>query len=574
MAKQAGCGCGDEPGRAVAQQSRLGRVSSAIEPAEWGQRAIVPEARDPLVPRTGARFGTVSSAIEAAAIQAQAPTAGSAVNVGLDAGNNLRIADAPKVDMNGLDLDDITPCGGDVGGFGTTDSVIHSFMRSRKIPHVALAVISGDGRLVYAKGFSNTTVQRYYARETGFVACPRSQFRIASVSKLFTAVGIMKLVEDTSSGLTLSTTLADLGLDDLYNSGLAANIAATSTYSIPATQERWSAVTVQGLLTHTSGICERSSGPTPTFIGSGVPNMMTCNPHAWYKLDKTVQGYFGKEIPATRDNVLVCLGSSAMNLPNLWWSYANDGYILLGRIIEAVTGRDYESWIRENVLCPVGAYATVLGEGDRFTRVEAPYYTEAWPWEMVGNMSAADALNPGAIEASFSASVMDANTRYQVYSPRGTRNIRLAEGGGGWISSVYDLARFARNLFALPDGGSEPRVLSSSTVSQMCQSYVNLQASHSYSQGLGFKVAWYGSADRGHTGHWDGTHARLYHVGTLQGGGGTSTAGAYAYAILLNRYWDTFDNATPTESTLHSNLRTAIAATMAAGTRDDLWDSV
>lgn len=567
MGKEAGCGCADDGGPSVRQASRIGQVSSAIEPSGWDATAtgVGSIASTPATPGMG--FGKVSSAIEAAALQSQPVAANAALNVG----NPVNIVDVPGGVQDLLGVDEIGSCGSSVGGFSSTDSVIESFMRSRKIPHIALGVMSGDGRLVYAKGFTNITVQMEQARETGLQACPRTQFRIASVSKLLTAVGIMKLVEDRE--LSLSTTLADLGLDDLYISDLAAVIASTSSYTIPATKDRWAAVTVQSLLTHTSGICERTSSPSPVYLGSGPMNMMSCSAHAWYKSDQTVQAYFGKQLPATRDYALYCLASSAMNPRNQWWSYANDGFILLGRIIEAVTGRDYESWIRENVLCPVGAYSTVLGEGDRFTRMEAPYYSQVWPWEMVQNRQATDSPNSlSTVQGDFGASAFDPYSVYSVYSPRGTRNIRLSEGGGGWISTVYDLLRFTRNLFAVPDSGSEARVIASSTVRQMCQSFVNLP---NYSQGLGFKVAWYGSvADRGHTGHYDGTHARLYHVGALNNSGGTSTTGAYAYAILINRYWQTFDSSTPTESTLHTNLRASIGATVAAGTSGDLWDSV
>jgi CubicO group peptidase (beta-lactamase class C family) len=57
-----------------------------------------------------------------------------------------------------------------------------------------VAVVSGDGRLVYIRGF--TTLGAYHsARETPFFAGPDSKFRLGSVSKLLTGLATLKLID-------------------------------------------------------------------------------------------------------------------------------------------------------------------------------------------------------------------------------------------------------------------------------------------------------------------------------------------------------------------------------------------
>src|SRR5216110_1476752 len=68
------------------------------------------------------------------------------------------------------------------------DAEMDAFMRARDVPGGALAVVKGK-RLVYAKGYG------WANREKQTPVVPESLFRIASISKPFTAVAVMQLVE-------------------------------------------------------------------------------------------------------------------------------------------------------------------------------------------------------------------------------------------------------------------------------------------------------------------------------------------------------------------------------------------
>src|SRR6266496_5860643 len=72
--------------------------------------------------------------------------------------------------------------------FLTFDREIQEFMSARKVPGGALAVVK-DGRLVYTRGYG------WADRENKLPVKPTSLFRIASISKPFTAVAVLKLVE-------------------------------------------------------------------------------------------------------------------------------------------------------------------------------------------------------------------------------------------------------------------------------------------------------------------------------------------------------------------------------------------
>jgi CubicO group peptidase (beta-lactamase class C family) len=104
------------------------------------------------------------------------------------------------------------------------DEVVHKVMQSRRIPGVAIAVVD-DGRIVVqrAYGFANL--------ETDTPVAVNSIFEIASLTKQFTAVAIMMLVEE-----------GKVRLDN-----------PLSTYVQPVPPS-WERISIRHLLTHTSGL--------------------------------------------------------------------------------------------------------------------------------------------------------------------------------------------------------------------------------------------------------------------------------------------------------------------------------
>jgi D-alanyl-D-alanine carboxypeptidase len=135
-----------------------------------------------------------------------------------------------------------------------------------------------------------------------------SRFRIASVSKMFTAVATMQLVNDGSIDLDKPFT-GQLGLPGPFN------------------DPRVAAVTVRQLLSHTSGFGVSRNN----FFGHGV--------NTWQQAAKAAL-----EQPLLFD-------------PGTAFQYSNANFCLLGLLLEAVTGQPFETAIRERVLEPIGIEA-------------------------------------------------------------------------------------------------------------------------------------------------------------------------------------------------------------------------
>lgn len=146
----------------------------------------------------------------------------------------------------------------------------------------------------------------YHNRELKIPANPNALFKIASISKLYVAVAITKLVTDNR--LSLDKTLAD------YFPELVGRI------------ENADKITLRMMVQHRSGI----------------PNF-TDNPDFW------------KNQPNTNIDVLqYALDLPADFEPNNDYSYSNTNYLLLSRIIEQVTGGSRQDYFKQEILNPLG----------------------------------------------------------------------------------------------------------------------------------------------------------------------------------------------------------------------------
>jgi CubicO group peptidase (beta-lactamase class C family) len=137
---------------------------------------------------------------------------------------------------------------------------------------------------------------------------PQTKFCIASIGKLFTAVAIAQLVEQHK--LSFGGTIGK------YLTGFPAAVADH--------------VTIADLLTMTSGLGDVALG----------------SPHP----------------PATLAGMMRLIDTEPLQFkPGSRFDYSNDGYIVLGAIIQAVTGQSYDSYVREHILDPAGMTDTFLG---------------------------------------------------------------------------------------------------------------------------------------------------------------------------------------------------------------------
>jgi CubicO group peptidase (beta-lactamase class C family) len=178
---------------------------------------------------------------------------------------------------------------------GRVDSVIQQAMEKKSITGLSLAVVR-NGRLFMAKGYGFANL------EWQAPAAPDTVYQIQSMTKSFTASGIMLLVEE-----------GKLHVED-----------KVSAY-LEGTPESWKDITLRHLLTHTSGIKD--------FINEPTANL---------RLDVTDEEVFKATAPRP------------LNFqPGERYSYSNTNYQLLAMIIHKVTGKSYGDFLRERIFEPL-----------------------------------------------------------------------------------------------------------------------------------------------------------------------------------------------------------------------------
>ncbi len=284
------------------------------------------------------------------------------------------------------------------------DKTVDNFLKKWKINGASIAVTHNE-ELIYAKGFG------YANKENGEDVKPGHLFRIASVSKLITAVAIMKLYEEG----TISLDEKVFGPEGILNTDIFPDYK----------DKRLENIEVQHLLNHTSGWSKRSGDPM--FNSLYIARKMDINPPA--KIDQVVEYTISRKLyyePGTR------------------YSYSNLGYAILGRIIEEKTGIPYEDYVMMNVLKPIGIHDMHLGKSylhEKYAN-EVKYY------------------GTGKTKRVYS---IDGSGEYvPIYY--GGNNIELLGAAGGWVASAPELIKF---LTAIDGFTTQPDILSKKTLVMM-----------------------------------------------------------------------------------------------------------
>lgn len=187
------------------------------------------------------------------------------------------------------------------------DNKITQFMTTHNIPGASLA-ISKNGKLVYMKGYG------FADQAANEKVTPDHRFRLASVSKTFTGVAIMKMVQDGRFPLDAK----------VFGAG---GILGTE-FGTPPYNSNVSNMTVQHLLQNVTGSWGGATGGDVIDQNPSYTNVQLFN---W--------------ILNTRPNP---------KTPGSFYDYSNINFWIAGRVIEKVSGKSYINFIRENVLAPLG----------------------------------------------------------------------------------------------------------------------------------------------------------------------------------------------------------------------------
>ena len=284
------------------------------------------------------------------------------------------------------------------------DHLIESFLKKYNIVGASVAITHHE-KLVYAKGFGLAN------DETDENVQPGHLFRIASISKLITAVAIMKLYEQGIISLT----------DTVFGQNGLLNDPRFLEFKDPLISQ----ITVANLLNHTAGWNKKHGDPI--FNSPYVARRMK------------------SENPSDIDMIIEFILKDKLSYaPGKRYSYSNFGYAVLGRIIEKVTKMKYEDYVMINILRPAGIYDMHIGHN---------LYHEKFPNEVK------------YFEPAGSAYVMAVDgSDKMVPKSYGGNDLNLLGAAGGWVASAPELAK----LLTILDGFDyQPDILKKETLMMM-----------------------------------------------------------------------------------------------------------
>lgn len=212
------------------------------------------------------------------------------------------------------------------GAFERFEAWASPKLAAEQVPGCIVA-LAQDGELVYTHGFGYADVEqrRPITEET--------VFGIGSVTKSFTALAIMQLVE-----------AGKLSVSDPVNQYLPKFRTSNVEYS--------QATTVHHLLTHTAGLALYNS--------EMLVATETMNEQERETIQPLIDAYGA--IGDTDDLIAFIANSKfkPVGAPGEQLSYSNDGYALLGRVIERVTDMPYVDYVKQNILDAAGMTRTVF----------------------------------------------------------------------------------------------------------------------------------------------------------------------------------------------------------------------
>jgi uncharacterized protein (TIGR03437 family) len=292
-------------------------------------------------------------------------------------------------------------------GFEPIESALLGFMQANALPGASLA-IAKNGKLVFAHGYGLADVEKNEPVQS------ESTFRFGSIGKTITAIAVMKLVE--AGKLDLDASAFALIPDIRPRSGRLGD-------------SRTNRITIRNLLTHSGGWDAAVSGEP-----IGAP------------LSQQIASAMGVPYPPSPTAIISYMLDRRLDFdPGTRFAYSNFGFLVLGRVIERLSGQSYTEFVRLQVLAPMGIERMRAGRTPLSQRApgEVRYYD--YPGAPLF-----DSLMPGV-----SGKVTEP------YS--GIVPLESVDSAGDWIASAIDLVR----IFTMLDGWGAPAVLNRESVQQM-----------------------------------------------------------------------------------------------------------
>src|SRR5260221_6309400 len=176
------------------------------------------------------------------------------------------------------------------------EQIVQSYVPQR---FMGTVLVARDGNVILSKGYGSANL------EWEIPNAPNTKFRLGSITKQFTAASILLLEER-----------GKLKTDDLVKKYM------------PDAPAAWDKITIFHLLTHTSGIPSFTSFPD----------------------------YRSREAaPITPEKLVEWFRDKPLDFqPGEKWMYNNSAYVLLGYLIEKISGQTYSDFLHQNIFTPPG----------------------------------------------------------------------------------------------------------------------------------------------------------------------------------------------------------------------------
>ncbi len=286
----------------------------------------------------------------------------------------------------------------------------------------AAVLVRWQGREVLRKGYGMAQM------DLGIPVSPEQVFEIGSVTKQFTAALVLRLAEQGKLSLT-----------------------EPITKYFPQMTFGGTPITLEQLLQHTAGV------PNYTDMPEWIPR---------WREDMTVETLMG----LFRDKPLDFP-------PGTLWSYSNSGYVLLGAVIEKVTGKSYEEVVENELLAPLGMKDSRYGHQEEIVRgrvagyvqgpegwANAPYLSLTQPYAAGSLMSTVDDLarwsdaleagkvvSPASRDRMFTSAVLRGGDQDGIATRYGLGNALTEVAGHPAHEHGGGIHGFTCDLLRLPD---------------------------------------------------------------------------------------------------------------------------
>jgi CubicO group peptidase (beta-lactamase class C family) len=213
-------------------------------------------------------------------------------------------------------------CTADIPSAQQIDTIF-STVTSLHDPGLAV-LVRKDGRTIFEHGYGMRDLR------SGLPIDARTGFRLASLSKQFTAMAVMLLVHDGKLHY-------DEHLTDIF----------------PEFPAYGRTITIRNILNHTSGLVAYED-----------------------LMEKQYAGKSSEEIPQIHyAGVLTLMEQQTATKfpPGTRWEYSNSGYCVLAMVVEKVSGMSFGDFLRQRIFAPLGMTSTLAYEYGKNTVLERAY---------------------------------------------------------------------------------------------------------------------------------------------------------------------------------------------------------